>query len=518
MNTKLIKVLYRSLLRWPRQKDVWRVPFTIDTIKIENLNLMLPMLSKIYNARGVLAAVRYCFRIPKPQIDHKSSVNIAFGALKYLNSLTKELRDRLVVHDESYKLESLAFINFRIGEVVVHIEKGYRGVITGWSIDKETSVQTLDLLVDYFDAKRLSETDSTLVPIRVLSTDVAHVVDEALLRVYHNSLSSFFYCFDRNNGRFLPNVTLQFLYPNDYIPKNSIQEKLSLFLKVDSFSAGAVETQNHDNELALSQRCEKIVKFSTSIAISLKEILRNHGIVYAGYSEGVAIPKVGNPYFDEVLDGLLVLIEESSHIRTAEDFATPQDLISTSESDKKYKFHKSLLNSLLDLNGNNDDHEYMLAQYGVYTAMTRSRGESDSSAACRAVERIGAMYALIDQLLQLRFQNKGLSFFETLIPHMSFGVADPVSVKLAMERNDIPNSKFAVGQIVRHKKFKYRAVVHGYEHRPSQDCRRWDGVLGLKLGQEQRFYSVIPNQQDVELFLGGEQWVYSRVVLRSVLG
>jgi len=34
-------------------------------------------------------------------------------------------------------------------------------------------------------------------------------------------------------------------------------------------------------------------------------------------------------------------------------------------------------------------------------------------------------------------------------------------------------------QVVRHKKFDYRGVIIGWDHRPTVDVSRWDGVVDL---------------------------------------
>jgi hemimethylated DNA binding protein len=66
-----------------------------------------------------------------------------------------------------------------------------------------------------------------------------------------------------------------------------------------------------------------------------------------------------------------------------------------------------------------------------------------------------------------------------------------------------PQSTFEVGQVVRHKKFGYRAVIRGFDQRPLFDVKHWEGVVGLAEGAKQPFYMVIPDQYDVERIFGG---------------
>jgi hemimethylated DNA binding protein len=58
------------------------------------------------------------------------------------------------------------------------------------------------------------------------------------------------------------------------------------------------------------------------------------------------------------------------------------------------------------------------------------------------------------------------------------------------------------GQVVRHKQFSYRGVVAGWDMRPQMDVSNWEGVVNLPLGAEQPFYKVVPDEEDVQAFLG----------------
>ena len=53
-----------------------------------------------------------------------------------------------------------------------------------------------------------------------------------------------------------------------------------------------------------------------------------------------------------------------------------------------------------------------------------------------------------------------------------------------------PAAQFRVGQIVKHRKFGYRGVIVGHDQRPSLDMSTWNGIMGLKHGQEQPVYKV----------------------------
>jgi hemimethylated DNA binding protein len=66
---------------------------------------------------------------------------------------------------------------------------------------------------------------------------------------------------------------------------------------------------------------------------------------------------------------------------------------------------------------------------------------------------------------------------------------------------DNENFSFSVGDIVKHKKFQYKAVVRGFDLRPRYDVSLWDGVRGLPRGAEQPFYDLLPDQDHcMEMF------------------
>ena len=67
-------------------------------------------------------------------------------------------------------------------------------------------------------------------------------------------------------------------------------------------------------------------------------------------------------------------------------------------------------------------------------------------------------------------------------------------------RNDI---RYSVGQVLRHKKFGFRAVVYGWDRRPTVDVSKWDGVQGLDRAGEQPFYHMLPDQEDCAKLFGG---------------
>ena len=66
---------------------------------------------------------------------------------------------------------------------------------------------------------------------------------------------------------------------------------------------------------------------------------------------------------------------------------------------------------------------------------------------------------------------------------------------------------FQIGQVLRHRKYGYRAAIFGWERRPQVDVSGWDGVQGLPSGPDQPFYRALPDMGDCVELLGGPRGV-----------
>jgi len=65
--------------------------------------------------------------------------------------------------------------------------------------------------------------------------------------------------------------------------------------------------------------------------------------------------------------------------------------------------------------------------------------------------------------------------------------------------------EFAVGDIVRHKKYGFRGVVMAWDPEPAMDVSRWDGLQDIANPMAQPFYHVLPDQADCREAFGGER-------------
>ena len=72
-----------------------------------------------------------------------------------------------------------------------------------------------------------------------------------------------------------------------------------------------------------------------------------------------------------------------------------------------------------------------------------------------------------------------------------------------ISKENKPKIKFALGDIVRHKKYGFRGVVATWDPKPTVDVRRWDGLSDIENPMEKPFYHVIPDQNDCIEAFGG---------------
>lgn len=65
--------------------------------------------------------------------------------------------------------------------------------------------------------------------------------------------------------------------------------------------------------------------------------------------------------------------------------------------------------------------------------------------------------------------------------------------------------RFAVGDVVQHKKYGFRGIVVAWDPVPTVNVTRWDGLRDIPNAMQLPFYQVIPDQQDCIEAFGGER-------------
>jgi len=335
--------------------------------------------------------------------DVNQKLDVGFTALKNINTVETILKENYSRHSRNSTDEVYNKAVHKVGSVVRHTLRGYRGIVCGWELKEDCGAQMVSILVDSFDAQ---QTSSFLPPKTEVQADLLQpVTDPSLCHIHHSSLSDHFLEYCCLTQCYLPNSVLKFSYPRDS----------------PTPSPPAPEMMRSSSRL-----CEWV------------------GARGRGLQRQLA---------DTRLDPVAEVLSE---------------------------LH---------------EHLHLMAKYS--SVSMGEKGEQENSWDWRrgyeAVGTLSDVFALVDQMLQLRFQRHGISYFETMSADSSDSTGQPEAC-------------FRVGDVVSHKKFGYRGVVVGWDQRPLFDVRDWTGVLGLPSAQEQPFYRVIPDEADVERVLGEGQY------------
>ena len=65
--------------------------------------------------------------------------------------------------------------------------------------------------------------------------------------------------------------------------------------------------------------------------------------------------------------------------------------------------------------------------------------------------------------------------------------------------------EFGIGDVIYHKIYRFRGVVVAFDHKPTIDVSRWDGLVGIEDPLEKPFYHVIPDEEDCINVFGSER-------------
>jgi len=69
--------------------------------------------------------------------------------------------------------------------------------------------------------------------------------------------------------------------------------------------------------------------------------------------------------------------------------------------------------------------------------------------------------------------------------------------------------RFALGEVVQHKKYGFRGVVVAWDPEPAYEVTHWDGLQHIDSPESYPFYHVIPDPSDTMVAFGGERsWRY----------
>lgn len=225
---KLSKTLIRSILRWTKLKHVNSAPFQL--ILTPNHSYFLPFLPKdlVINTPDKLrqSLCYFCRIFPAENlstIEWNELINESFKLLRELNYQDQYLlplyREHLFRKNEDLYDTNLGEksippieIKFRVGEVVENKLLGYRGVIINWTIERNTNLQLLTLLIDWYDFEQILHNS---LPTKFYSTEFQHIRDKNFTRIHHNLISEYFLRYDAILGIYIPNYLVSYTHPHD---------------------------------------------------------------------------------------------------------------------------------------------------------------------------------------------------------------------------------------------------------------------------------------------------------------
>jgi hemimethylated DNA binding protein len=471
---RLTRSVYRSVLRFSRSKEVRAHGFRLDVgvgldasqlaVLAEN-GLSAGQLS-VESGKEFAVVTAKLFRVLTPSAEN---LDMALDALKRLNTIKMDLKEKFMIREVNSSEEVLSHRVFRVGDVLQNTATSVRGVVVGWTIDGEgdKKTQMLHVLTDTLDCNEL-DPQSKRTTLKLVSDAFRKINDPALSRVYNESLALYFSAFDAEHGRYVPLSSLSFIYPLDYVEHTDEAE-------------GEAKV---NNELSLASK--RVVEAVSSLAAKLYDLIESKGFAIRGPVSTTAAPLTAastSSSTASIMDDVVSLIEQCKTLDTTGKGRTKENSSSSSPL---------------------------------------ARASEACGRASAALSNLASLFAAIDQLLQLRFQSWGIGYFEELAaaklpPHLALALpptlsdtgsaAAPLSSTgpktWAFSDDSItPAAKFSVGQVVRHKLFKYKGVITGYDQRPQMDVSQWEGVVGLPSGSEQPFYRVVPDEADVERYIG----------------
>jgi hemimethylated DNA binding protein len=420
------------------------------------------------------------------------NIDIGFKVLKVLNDYNQILRDKSLQRQIHSNPIFYQHAKFKVGQVVMNKYTKVRGVVTGWDVDAARGSQEVELLVDTLDYQEFTVQRGTRFNKMVNSDNLELVEDMNLQRIHNTGLNSLFFYFDESSRRYVPKPDLVYLYPQDF---EGVEFQNALI-------------ENERSQHAMKRITEGVQTLGKHMQVIVDEYFPDLVTVSSGAHHEAADQVESDEQINEITIARQILEEISIHI---DSMIKPHPSLKTAPSSAATtSLARQLLRGGLHRNSRNES-----ASNTVNDKIPTNKFEFKEEDQIKVETAYGALFSLQEfmtslfQILQLRFQSKGITFSDQLFVNPDNKQNQAIElqnfhsdVESLVNQAHYPIAIYEVGQVIRHKKYNYRGVISGYDHRPILDVSKWDGVQGLKLGQEQPFYRVVPDQRDTEEFLG----------------
>lgn len=529
--SQLQRGLFRQFLRWSRRKYVLESRFRINPADFKCEDLFPPS-TIIENADGFQGALYHTFR--KTPMSPKA-VNEAIRVLRELNDFSAQVKETHDKRNLSCNDQTLTYAKFRVGQVVQNTTTAVRAVVIGWKINFTRKSQTVLVISDFDDAKKQAQATLPIQPEYVSANELELVTDPQFMRIFHTDTDKYFVAFDEKHQRYIPHENLLYLYPRDfegiYSPEQHGQQYPCSI--------------SDDNRAFLHEVDKVIVRESLRVQeLANRFFPWNHTNETSGH---------GGPLDDATVNRKLItnqILEEVWYrlhcLQRHDGVPLPQSFAGSKGLPITWLVEGS--NRSLDYPDLSAYHVFPRRQIWLGSEKHRHYVEFHRRHAAlvhamhspwRDIEqiyrRLGHFVELsshVDQLLQLRYQSRGIAYNASLFPATDVLsspdtpsiVQRPLNVEVqqfmdATQR--VHATKFQLGQVVRHKLYGYRAIVSGYDQRPLQEAARRGDLLAnagslIPRGQEQPFYRLIVDERDEMLFREGDH-EHSRLLFDHTL-
>lgn len=552
MNSKE-KFILRALIRWNKKEFIKKNCFSLKLIqqssKIDNDELnytisefvippvkvdkcifdVIPSSFQTMNStQDFMTALRLVYRNKYLESERNNIITHGFRLVKQLNSISIALKNMYEKHSQHKDPIINKKALLKIGQVCEHIVHGYRGVVVGWTIDEATSQQEVTLLLDTSDYSEFLDSLMTVdhEKLRRLSLSEARLVsDDDLLRISNAALfSGYFTKFDLSLKRYIPKKELQFCFPMDFKDNSEQKRRNGRFMNA--------KRSTSKDQLNKQESLEEVRKSLLALCKDLLDIIRLYPISQSlldlslEESREGEITEIDRVTFPAVAETILDLTSIVGHLQT-------KDIASS--------YRGSIAKIPL----------WGPKVYGSKSVRQINPGPDLATLVYEACEMLSITYKHLEKTLQFRLQQHGIGHIDDLLSVYSptsgtarrtidFELEYASALRSEKELNEVisvPISKtsrpagksnfavisavpegleivdttvtppvhFSVGQVVLHKMYGYRAVIYGYDQRPTRDVSNWSGVKNLVHRDNQPFYWVFPDEDDLQKSWGSNQ-------------
>ena len=494
-DARLLKTLFRSLVRFTRQPHVVEAKFKLHPEDYGVAKELQALgVGNVRNHYGLYAAISHLFR--SNSSSSSGDVDTALDALKQLNALGFNLKEKNAQRMKNSAAEVQACAVFKVGQPLYHVPSGVRCIVVGWDVDLATGVQRLDCVFDEDDLVEMRNGASFEPGCVHPAASFAPLDEPTLWRVKHPALNTMFTGFDAARGRFDPNDD----GAAKDAPSSSSSPSSSSHLSVNA------EADTRQSAVAVLRSVE-------ALGTRLHTVLASHGLdslaaSTAADEEGSARRRAWLGVAKDVMGDVVELVDRCrrcAHGLDTETTLSPEsesdagslpfvdsimrptaagvDVLSPSPPPRFVQWRRTARQRLLANQGQRQ-RQGLAADADADTAQG-PRGDL-ARAAASALDLLLSAYRALDQMLQLRFQAHGVGYFET-IAHCAAAAddTDTDAAAAAPLPEPVPAVPFFVGQVLRHQRFGYRCAVTGWDQRPLQDVSRWEGVVGTARGRDQ---------------------------------